>query len=251
MFEKLMDPMLSPLLDLGFFWAIFIVAFILTLIITLVYKFTTDQTLMKKLKSEMKTMQKELKALSSNPQKAMAHQKKIMEKNMKYMKHSLKPTLYTFIPIIIIFGWLNTHLAYLPIAPGNDFMISVDFKDGTYGNVTIESLPELQILSEQMQTIENNQAKWTLSGDAGEYELTILFDNREFKKSLIISSENEYSEPIMVIKDSNLKRISIGYEKVKPLGNVSLLGWRPGWLGTYILLSLIFSLSMRKILKIS
>ena len=30
-----------------------------------------------------------------------------MEKNMKYMMHSFKPTLYTLIPILIIFGWIR------------------------------------------------------------------------------------------------------------------------------------------------
>ncbi|MBU0471434.1 MAG: DUF106 domain-containing protein [Nanoarchaeota archaeon] len=76
MFENLLNPIFKPLLSLGFFWAILIISFVLTFLITMVYKYTTDQELMKRLKKEMKEMQKELKKLSSNPQKAMSHQKK-------------------------------------------------------------------------------------------------------------------------------------------------------------------------------
>lgn len=251
MLEKILDPIFNPLLGLGYFWFILIVAFILTLMITLIYKFTTDQILMKKLKAEMKTLQKEMKTLAHNPKKAMVHQKKLMQKNMNYMKHSLKPTLYTFIPIIIIFGWLNSHLAYLPIEPGNEFLMSIEFKEGTFGDVSLDVIPELNILSERTQIIQDNYASWTLSGEQGAYQMTISFGNRQFEKDLMISSENNYATPITTIKDSNLKKLEIHNEKVRPLGNFSLFGWKPGWLGTYIILSLIFSLVMRKILKIS
>ena len=76
MFENLLNPIFNPLLKLGYFWAIIILSFLITLFITVVYKFATDQNLMKKLKDEMKGMQKEMKLLKDNPQKAMAHQKK-------------------------------------------------------------------------------------------------------------------------------------------------------------------------------
>lgn len=251
MFENLLDPIFNPLLNFGFFWTILITSFILTLFITLIYKFATDQALMKKLKGEMKVLQKEMKALKDNPAKAMAHQKKVMEKNMQYMKHSLKPTLYTFIPIIIIFGWLNAHLAFIPIEPGTEFMVTAQFKEGTFGEVTLDSLPALNFVSEATQEINAGRADWILSGDEGEYLLKVIHDSREYEKDLIITTEAKYSQPVKGIKDSNLEKITINNAKVKPLGAFSLFGWRPGWLGTYIIFSLIFSVVLRKILKIS
>ncbi|MBC8500470.1 MAG: DUF106 domain-containing protein [DPANN group archaeon] len=251
MFEKLLDPVFSPLLDLGFFWALLIICFFLTLMITLIYKYATDQTLMKKLKAEMKELQKEMKRLKNDPQKALAHQKKMMQKNMQYMKHSFKPTIYTFIPIIIIFGWLNSHLAFLPIQPDSEFLVSAEFKQGTFGEVTLDVLPELNILSNKIQEIKDYKASWKLSGEEGEYQLKIIFSNREFEKDLVISKENKYAQPVKLIKDSELTKMEIHNERVHPLGNISIFGWNPGWLGTYIIFSLIFSFGLRKLLKIS
>jgi uncharacterized membrane protein (DUF106 family) len=251
MFENLLNPIFGPLLKTGFFWTILIMSFLLTLLITIIYKYATDQTLMKKLKSEMKELQKELKLLKDNPQKAMAHQKKIMEKNMQYMKHSFKPMIYTFIPIIIVFGWMNTHLAYMPIEPNTEFIVSAEFKEGTFGEVTLDALPELNIISEQMQEIQDGKASWILSGEEGEYILKLVFNNREFEKDLFISSTDDYAQPVKKVKDSLMTKINIHNEKVKPLGSFSIFGWRPGWLGTYIIFSLIFSLALRKVLKIS
>ncbi|MBC8494652.1 DUF106 domain-containing protein [archaeon] len=251
MFEGILNPIFGPLLQFGFFWALVIMCFILTLLITLVYKFTTNQTLMKKLKADMKNMQKELKKMTKeNPKKAMAYQKKMMDKNMQYMKHSMKPTLYTFIPIIIIFGWLNANLAFLPIEPYTNFTVSAQFKPGTFGNVTLEVIPGLDIYSDATQEILSEKITWTLNGDAGEYQMAINYNNRAFEKELLISGDG-YAKVEEKIRGSELTRITIHNKPVKPLGSVSILGWMPGWLGTYIILSLLFSLGLRKILKIS
>ena len=46
-------------------------------------------------------------SLKDNPEKMTQVNKQLMEKNLTYMKHSMKPMLFTFIPIIVIFGWMR------------------------------------------------------------------------------------------------------------------------------------------------
>jgi len=127
MFEGILSPIFDPLLKLPMLWVIVIMSFLITFLITLIYKFTTNQSLMKDLKNEMKELQKEMKELKSEPQKMMAVQKKAMQSNMKYMSHSMRSMLFTFIPIILIFGWMNANLAYEPIVPNQEFTTSVLF----------------------------------------------------------------------------------------------------------------------------
>ena len=106
---------LNNFFNLIFGWAVnispltgmIVISFILTLIVTLVYKWTTDQVMMKSLKDELKQHQKEMKDHKGDPKKMMEIQGKAMEKNMKYFMHSLKPMLITFIPLILVFGWLK------------------------------------------------------------------------------------------------------------------------------------------------
>ena len=90
-------------------WNLLLLSFLITLIMTVLYKFLTDQKLMKELKDDMKALQKEMKLLKENPSQMMEVQKKAMEKNMKYLMQSLKPTLITFIPILIIFEWMRQY----------------------------------------------------------------------------------------------------------------------------------------------
>ena len=71
------------------------------------YKFFTNQQVMKGLKEEIKHLQGEAKKFKDDQKKAMELMKRANLKNLEYTKHSLKPTLFTFIPLILIFGWLK------------------------------------------------------------------------------------------------------------------------------------------------
>ncbi len=95
---------------------LFIVSFILTLLVTLVYKYMTDQELLKSIKQEMKEIRKEMKLFKEDPTKMMELQKISMEKSMVQMKNTFKPMLITFIPLILVFGWLREVYATLEIS---------------------------------------------------------------------------------------------------------------------------------------
>lgn len=107
--DPVLNPVLEPLMSIPNPWNLLILSFLITLVMTLLYKFLTDQKLMKELKDEMKELQKEMKMLKDSPEKMMEVQKRAMERNMKYLFQSLKPTLITFIPILIIFEWIRQY----------------------------------------------------------------------------------------------------------------------------------------------
>ncbi len=53
-FETILNPIMAPLLGLPPFWSILIISLVVALIITFVYKWMTDQHLMKALKEDIK-----------------------------------------------------------------------------------------------------------------------------------------------------------------------------------------------------
>ena len=60
LFQGFISPILDPLLNLNSLLAVVIMSFIISLLITIIYKFTTNQKLMKDLKAEMKEFQNEI-----------------------------------------------------------------------------------------------------------------------------------------------------------------------------------------------
>ena len=236
----------SPLLKLPPLFAIVILSFIISLTIILITKYTTDQALMKKLKEEIKDHQKQIKELKSDPKKAMEVQKKAMEVNMKYMMHSLKPTIITFIPIILIFGWMSSNFAYESIRPLQEFSVTALFDKNANGNVELIAPDGIAIIGDKTKKIEDSKAAWNLKGNDGDYILEIFYNNEKQQKNILITNTEKYIEPIKKY-DGAIKSIQIDY---KPKKILNIFGWKLGWLGTYIILSIIFTMALRKVLKV-
>lgn len=247
MLEFILDPIFQPLISMKPFYAVGIISLGITILITFIYKWTTDQVLMKSLKDELKKSQDELKKHRDDPKKMMAMQKQVMGKNMEYMKHSMRSTLYTMIPIIIIFGYLNSHLGFFPILPGQEFTTTVEFKEGVTGEIELIN-SNLEFLNGNVQTISNNQANWKLRGESGDYVLDYKYGDETYSQDLLITEERVYAKPEIPIKKSDIKILRINNEKIIAL---NLFGWKLGWLGTYIILSIIFSTLLRRLLKIA
>jgi uncharacterized membrane protein (DUF106 family) len=247
MLETIINSIFGPLLSIPSFWAIVIISLLIALFMTLIYKWMTDQHLMKTLKDDMKKFQKEMKDFKEHPEKVLEVQKQAMETNMKYMMHSMRPTLVTFIPLILIFGWLNAYLAFEPILPNTEFQVITTFDKASLGEITISPPEGLTLINNATQIISDGYAEWTLKGITGEYLLEFNYDNKTYNKDLLITEKQEYKTPEKRVNEDNLKTIKINNEPVKPL---NLFGWQIGWLGTYIIFSIIFSMILRKILKL-
>ncbi len=236
----------APLLKLPLLWTVIILSLIVSIIIIIITKYTTDQALMKKLKDDLKEHQKQIKELKSEPAKAMEVQKKAMELNMKYMMHSLKPTLITFVPIILIFGWMSSTFAYEGIKPNQEFSVSAFFNKNTNGNAEIIIPEGITTVDSKTKKIENDKASWTLKGAEGEHILEFVYNGEKQQKSVLITKSEKYIEQIKKT-NGTIKSIQIDY---KPKKILNLFGWKLGWLGTYIIFSIIFTMGLRKVMKV-
>jgi len=242
----IVDPIFNPILELPPILSILIISIIIALITTFAYKWLTNQEEMKRLKEEQKELQKKVKEYKDNPQKMMETNKEAMAKSMKLMNASFKPMFITMIPIILIFMWLNLHLSYLPINPGQEFTSTVQFKQGTFGQITLIVPEEMTLHGNAMQDIIDDKAQWLLSGEAGEYILEYQYDERQYHKNLLITTEKAYENPVLPVKGSNIKSINIDQEKLK----VNLGVMKLSWFWTYLIFTIIVSSTLRKLLKV-
>lgn len=248
--RAVIDYALDPLLKMPSVYAILIIAFIITLVMTLIYKYVTDQAHMKKLKADMKKYQDEMKKSATNKDKMMSIQKSAMDVNMQMMRESFKPMFLTFIPIILIFGWLNTNLTYMPVHPGQEFVLRADLNANS-GLASIK-VPDsgVTLLDAKDKEIAFGNVSWRLKGDAGIYLFELSVNNRTYEHMVQIS-DYKYMQPIMSYPEGPLKGTVIEMQKTHPFGSFSLFGWFPGWLGVYILFSLPLSILLRKILDVA
>jgi len=241
-FNNVLDPLFSPLLSMGAFWAVVIISLVLSVLMTLIYKWTTDQSTMKDLKSRIKGFQTEMKNHRDNPEKAMSLQKEAMQVNLEYMKHSLRPTLFTFIPVILIFGWLSSHLAFEPLIPGEQ-IIDVTTIPGMNHEVILIEQEGITLID---STYNENIHSFTISAEAGRYPITFSVGENLYTKEILVTEDQAYLPPTEEIEDGVVKSITVHQTPLKfSFGFIKL-----GWLWTYILVSVISSLLLRKAMKL-
>ncbi len=251
---------LEFLLTINPLMLIIVVSVLISVVMVFVYKFMTDQNLMKRLKEEIKELQSEMKTLRDNPSKMADVNKRAMETNLKYMMHSMKPTLVTFIPIILIFGWLNAHIAYDPLLVGQEFSVELNFYEGTAGQIIVGVPEGISLINGETYIIADNTVRVVFLPDAiGDYTIqySLINDAGEMLKmwenniSVKEHGVRGYEKPIITVNDEILKSIAVNLDKYTPFGeNFDIFGWHPGWIALYILISVVCSIGLRKALKI-
>src|SRR3989338_5522484 len=112
--HAILDPSIGALLLWNLNIGFIIVISALTFISTLLYKYTTDQKTLKEIKDEQKLLQAEMKKYRDHPEKFMEYQKKSMELTMKILPMAMRPTVYTIVPIILLFNWFTDFFASNP-----------------------------------------------------------------------------------------------------------------------------------------
>jgi uncharacterized membrane protein (DUF106 family) len=247
----------QAMVNLPYFWMILIIAFLVTLLTTVIYKYTTDQKTLREIKKDMKDLKDKLKKHSNDQKKMMSIQKEMLDKNMIMMKQSFKSMLYTFIPLILIFAWMNATIAYEPILPNSNVTITATISNSYPGDMTkinISSIPLTKITRNAGYDPGNDKikaAQWIMeTGKEGTY--TVLIESETFKQSkeLLVTSGRKYVNPISQYKESQLKSLLIGNGKVKPLQGIPVIGGL-NWLWTYIILSVFMSIGLRKLMNVA
>lgn len=110
--------MITEMLSVNPKFSIAIFSVLVTLVSTLVQKWLTNQEHLKTLKARQKELQAKMKK-SKDPTLLQEINKEMMEITMVMFKSSMKPMFVTFIPFILLFGWLRG--IYVP-ALGNNWI---------------------------------------------------------------------------------------------------------------------------------
>ena len=87
--------------------SIILISFLVTLLMTLITKYLTDQKRMKELKDIQKQCQIKLKNAKGDLKTQSEIQSEMMTCSLEMMKYSMKPMLITFIPLLLLLGFIR------------------------------------------------------------------------------------------------------------------------------------------------
>ena len=96
--------------------SIILVSILVTLAMTLITKFFTNQNRIGELKKVQKACQIKIKENKGDTEELAKINKEMLDCSMELMRHSMMPILFTFLPLILLIGWLRGVYAPTEIA---------------------------------------------------------------------------------------------------------------------------------------
>ena len=138
-------------------------------------------------------------------------------------------------------------MVHSPINPAQEFGIGLEFVEGIAGKITTSPPPGLRATGGTERTLTGSEVLFTFEGDPGRYLVEFTVDNKKYTHPVHIDSKRKLENPLQTINDNKVIKIMTS-QKETIVAN--LFGWELGWLGTYILMSIILSIFWRKVFKV-
>lgn len=247
--------------------AMIIVSFMTGLLMLFIFRFTSNQKEIKKVKNKIKAHLLELRLYKDSLSISLKAQGNILRCNLKYISYSAKPMLVMIIPIILILIQLNFWFGYESLAPGQKAIFKVKLKDNYNPleiDLNVESSSGLTIETLPLRMDEENEINWRISAkEKGIHNLNIILKGERITKTVAVAQKplskispikicrnliDELLYPVEapIKSDMPIKSLEITY----PTRSMNLFGWHIHWLIVYFALSIIFGFAFKGILKI-
>jgi uncharacterized membrane protein (DUF106 family) len=264
---KTITILFLPFISLNPWAAMIFISLLTALLMLLIYKKTSNQAGIKKVKNQIKANLLEIRLYQNDFRTLLSTQKDLLLANARYLAYNFKPLLVMIFPIFLLLAQMNLWFGYRSPEVNETLLLKVRFIEpvevdklslnlGTPAGVVVDS----QVL----RIIDENEADWRLKvQNQNRQPLVVTVNNERYLKSVLVSRNSVSRISTVRVKknlwqellypgekplpaDSYVKKIEIVYPEKK----LVFLGIRFHWLVAYFLLSIILGLAFKGWFKV-
>lgn len=265
--QKIFDVIFYPFRTMSPWVGMFVISLLSVFLILFIFKHTSNQKGIRKVKDRIKAHLLELRLYKDNLRISLKAQGSILRQNSKYIAYSAKPLLFMIIPIILIIAHSNFWFGYSSLEPGQKTLVKVTLNeeyDPLETDIRLEPSSAYVIETPPLRILEENEIDWRISAlEKGVHDLEFSIGGEKIKKSLSVQVE-----PLSRISPIKLRRNFIdelinpteppldgdfpikSIEIVYPSRNMSFFGLGIHWLIVYFILTIIMGFSLKGVFKV-
>jgi uncharacterized membrane protein (DUF106 family) len=266
-FGKIFDLLFIPFRSMNPWVGMVIVSFLTGLLMLVIFRYTSNQAGIKKIKNKIKAHLLELRLYKDSLGLSMKAQGNILLANLKYITHSFKPLLVMIVPVILILIQMNFWFGYESLKPGEQTLLKVKLEEGynpLQTDLVLEPAPEIVIETPPLRIEEYNEINWRISSQkSGIHHVDVVVAGKKITKTIATDTKplsklspikyrkkfvDELFYPVEapISKDFPVKSIEVLY----PAKRLNLFGFNVHWLIAYFALSIIFGFAFKGIFKV-
>lgn len=266
-FGKIFDLLFIPFRSMNPWVGMVIVSFLTGLLMLVIFRYTSNQAGIKKVKNKIKAHLLELRLYKDSLGLSLKAQGNILLANLKYITHSFKPLLVMIVPVILILIQMNFWFGYDSLKPGEQTLLKVKLEEGynpLHTDLVLEPDPEIVIETLPLRIEEYGEINWRISSQkSGIHHVDVVVAGKKISKTIATDTKplsklspikhrkkfvDELFYPVEapIAKDFPVKSIEVLY----PAKRLNFLGFDIHWLIAYFALSIIFGFSFKGIFKV-
>ncbi len=237
------------------------------LLMLFIYKYTSNQEGIRKIKNKIKAHLLELRLYKDSLSISFKAQGSILRANLKYIGYSSKPLLVMIIPVILILIQLNFWFAYDSLKPNQSTLLRVQLNDGVPlldTQVEIKAGSGIVLETPPLRITDSNEINWRIRAEEnGVHKIIITADGLDYTKSISVGQKDlsrisplrtrknffreiSYPTESPLPKNAPIKTIEISY----PPRTMNFFGLNLHWLIAYFALSIIIGFSLKGFFKV-
>lgn len=264
---KIFDVLFLPFKNMSPWVSMFVISLLTGLLMLFIYKFTSNQEGIKKIKNKIKAHLLEIRLFKDSLSVSFKAQGNILRANFKYIGYATKPLLVMIIPVALILIQLNFRFAYDSLNPKENTILRVQLEEDVPlldTQIDIKTGSGIVLETPPLRIKDSNEINWRIRAEEiGVHEITITANGQDYTKSISVGQnklirisllrtrknffrEIAYPTESPLPKNSPIKYIEISY----PLRKMNLFGLQIHWLIAYFFLSLIIGFSLKGFFKV-
>lgn len=267
LFGKIFDILFFPFRSLSPWVGMVFVSFLTGLFMLYVFRFTSNQEGIRKVKNRIKAHLLELRLFKDSFAISFKAQGSILRHNLKYIGYSARPMLVMIIPLILIIIHLNLWFGYKSLSNGEQAILKLKLKDGYDPlEIALSVAPSsgFAIETPALRIVEENEINWRFRAEEkGIQDIVLVVNGKEIHKKLVVGERSlSRISPTKVRNNFLAQLLNPGesplpsdcpieaVEVVYPSKNMNLFGWHIHWIIVYFVFSIIFGYGFKGILKV-
>jgi hypothetical protein len=264
---KIFDLLFIPFRDMNPWVGMAIISFLTGLLMLVIFRYTSNQKGIKKVKNTIKAHLLELRLYKDSLGLSMKAQGNILLANLKYITHSFKPLLVMIVPVVLILIQMNFWFGYESLKPGEQTLLKVKLGEGynpLQTKLALETDADVVIETPPLRIEEYGEVNWRISSrKRGVHHIHVVIGGERISKTIATDTKSlsklspikrrkklldELFYPVEapIKKDSPVKSVEILY----PAKSMNLFGLNIHWLIAYFALSILFGFSFKGIFKV-
>ena len=266
-FSKIFDVLFLPFRSLSPWAGMILVSFLTGLLMLFVFKWTSNQAGIKKVKNRIKAHLLELRLFKDSLSQSLRSQGNILRCNLRYIGYSAKPMLVMILPLILIIIQLNFWFGYESLTPNESAILKIKLavdQNPLETQISVQPSSGLVMETLPLRIEESQEINWRfMATQSGIQQFLVTINGQTTTKKVSVAQKplskisplktsKKFLDQVLYPAESPIKsQIPIKSIEIQyPPKSMDLFGWKIHWIIVYFILSIIFGFAFKGVFKV-